>query len=186
MTIFAQMSAQGVDCLGPLSDQQRPDAKDAGRALRFLGLDRDKTHARTLCRLANRLGIVRIVFLTFDERLHIGGRNEPDVMARLDQFPRPEMRASASFHRHQTRRQRREESQHLRAPQLLSEHGGAASISAVGLIYILRQIESDNGNLRHDRLPEWSVAIPPWHVDAVGGGYIINANLWITSRRSDG
>ncbi len=35
--------------------------------------------------------------------------------------------------------------------------------------HILRQIQPDRGNLRHDRLPIWTVAIPPWHVDAVGG-----------------
>lgn len=32
MAIFAQMSAQGVDCLGPLPDQQFPDTEDAGSA----------------------------------------------------------------------------------------------------------------------------------------------------------
>ena len=47
--------------------------------------------------------------------------------------------------------------------------GNQRRFSAVGLEYILRQIESDSGNLRHDRLPKWIVAIPPWHVDAVGG-----------------
>lgn len=57
----------------------------------------------------------------------------------------------------------------LCAPQLLSKHSAAASISAVDLEYILRQIESDSGKLQHDRLPKWIVAIPPWHVDAVGG-----------------
>ena len=120
-------------------------------------------------RAYDRLGIVRIIFLTLDERLHIGGRNEPDVMAKLDQFPPPEVRASTSLHHHHTRRQRREESQHLRAPQLLSKQCAAASICSVELEYILRQIESDSGNLRHDRLTEWIVAIPPWHIDAVGG-----------------
>ena len=90
-------------------------------------------------------------------------------MAKLDQFPPPEVRASASLRRHHTRRQRREESQHLRAPQLLSKQCAAASICSVELEYILRQIESDSGNLRHDRLTEWIVAIPPWHIDAVGG-----------------
>jgi len=37
------------------------------------------------------------------------------------------------------------------------------------LKHILRQIESDCDNLRHDRSPLWIVADPPWHIDAVGG-----------------
>ena len=39
----------------------------------------------------------------------------------------------------------------------------------MNLEYILRQIESDRDNLRHDRSPLWIVADPPWHIDAVGG-----------------
>ncbi|WP_206613042.1 hypothetical protein, partial [Paenirhodobacter populi] len=37
------------------------------------------------------------------------------------------------------------------------------------LEHILRQIEPDSGNLRHDRSPMWILAGPPWHTDAVGG-----------------
>jgi len=35
--------------------------------------------------------------------------------------------------------------------------------------YILRQLEPDPGNLRHDRSPLGILADPPWHIDAVGG-----------------
>ena len=37
------------------------------------------------------------------------------------------------------------------------------------LKHILRQIEPDSDNLRHDRSPMWILADPPWHTDAVGG-----------------
>ncbi|WP_372834167.1 hypothetical protein, partial [Puniceibacterium confluentis] len=37
------------------------------------------------------------------------------------------------------------------------------------LEHILRQIEPDRDNLRHDRPPLWIIADPPWHIDAVGG-----------------
>ncbi len=40
---------------------------------------------------------------------------------------------------------------------------------------VLRQIEPDRDNLRHDRSPLWIVADPPWHTEAVGGGHIIRA-----------
>jgi hypothetical protein len=39
------------------------------------------------------------------------------------------------------------------------------------------RVEPDRDNLRHDGAPLWSVAVPPWHTDAVGGGgHIINAS----------
>lgn len=37
------------------------------------------------------------------------------------------------------------------------------------LKHILRQVEPDRGNLRHDRSPPWILADRPWHIDAVGG-----------------
>ena len=37
------------------------------------------------------------------------------------------------------------------------------------LKHVLRQVEPDRGNLRHDRPPLWILADPPWHIDAVGG-----------------
>lgn len=42
-------------------------------------------------------------------------------------------------------------------------------ISRMCLEHILRQIEPDRSNLRHDRSPLWILTDPPWHIDAVGG-----------------
>lgn len=61
--VFAQMSAEGIDRLGALPDQQFPHAEDARCPLRFLALHRSKAHARLLGRLANRLRVGRIIFL---------------------------------------------------------------------------------------------------------------------------
>ena len=54
-------------------------------------------------------------------------------------------------------------------PQLLAQHRLAKRVGPVRLKHILRQIEPDRSNLRHDRSPVWIVADPPWHIDAVGG-----------------
>ena len=43
------------------------------------------------------------------------------------------------------------------------------SVRPMHLEHILRQIEPDSGNLRHDRSSLWILADPPWHSDAVGG-----------------
>lgn len=45
-------------------------------------------------------------------------------------------------------------------------------VSAVGSMHleqILRQVEPDRDIFRHDRVPLWTIADAPWHIDAVGG-----------------
>ena len=61
-----------------------------------------------------------------------------------------------------------EERQHLLPPQLFAEKHLTRDISPVGLKHILRQVEADCDNLRHDRSPMRILADPPWHTDAVG------------------
>ncbi len=60
--------------------------------------------------------------------------------------------------------------------RFLQKKNAARGRSPMCLEHILRQIEPDSGNLRHDRSPMWILADTPWHTDAVGGGHIINAN----------
>jgi hypothetical protein len=47
----------------------------------------------------------------------------------------------------------------------------------VGLEHIARQVEPDRDNLRHDRPPFWIIAVPRWHIDAVGGAGTSSAPL---------
>ena len=72
--ILGQMAADGVDQLGPLAHQKiaRPEHQTAG--LLLLALDRHEPHRRPLRRLADRLGIGRIVLLPLHERLDVGRR----------------------------------------------------------------------------------------------------------------
>ena len=138
------------------------------RPLGLLTLHRHEAHRRALRRLADGLGIGSIILLALDERLHIGGWNKPHLMARLADLAAPEVRAAAGFHGHNAGGKPTKKVQHLIPPQLLAQHPATGGICPVGLKYILRQIQSDRDNLRHDRLPKWIVAIQPWHTDAVG------------------
>jgi hypothetical protein len=85
------------------------------------------------------------------------------------------VRPATGFHRDDARRQLAEKLQNLCSPQLLAQNRPARAVSSMHLDrkgaegdkYILRQIEPDRDNLRHDRPPLWILADPPWHKDAV-------------------
>ena len=55
--------------------------KTLAAPLRFFALHRHEAHVRSLRCFADRLRISSIVLLPFHERLHVGGRDEPGVMA---------------------------------------------------------------------------------------------------------
>lgn len=90
----------------------------------------------------------------------------------------------ACVHRHKARPRPAEERQHLIPPRLLAQDRSPHGVSPVDLKHILRQIESERDNLRRDRSPLWIRADPPWHTDAVGGGYIVRAGQAPSSRRA--
>jgi hypothetical protein len=102
-------------------------------------------------------------------RLHVGGRDETDLVAQLADLAAPQMSAAAGFHGDNARGQIAEERQHLIPPQLLAQDCPTRPVSPMQLKHILRQVEPDRDNLRHDRSPLWILADPPWHTDAVGG-----------------
>jgi len=66
--------------------------------------------------------------------------------------------------------------EHLSPSELLAQASIALAVSAVDLEQVFRQVQSDRDNLRHDRLTNRIVAIPPWQVDTVGGDYSIKAD----------
>ncbi|ANB33762.1 hypothetical protein A6024_06380 [Rhodovulum sulfidophilum] len=111
--------------------------------------------------LADRLRVSRIIFLALDEGLHMGGRDEADVVTQRCQLPPPEMHTTPGLHRHQTRRQTGEELEHLSPPELLAQDSIAFAVSTMDLEQVLREVQPDRDNLRHDRLTNRIVATPP-------------------------
>lgn len=59
-----------------------------------------EAHGGPLRRLDNRFRIGGIILLPFQERLDVVRGNQPDLMTVPRHFPRPVLRAGASFHRH--------------------------------------------------------------------------------------
>ena len=99
---LAQMPSQCIDGLGPLPDQKLAHANHHSRALRLFALHGHEPHRRTKRSLADRLGIGCVILLAFDKGFHIGGRDEPYIMAQLADLTAPEMSAATGFDRDNT------------------------------------------------------------------------------------
>jgi hypothetical protein len=103
------VSTQGVDALRALMHQKVPGSEHDAIGLLLLILDRNKPHARPLCRLTDGLGIRRVVLLSFHERLNVGGWDQTHRVPQLADLTRPVVRTGAGFHRDDTGGLRREE-----------------------------------------------------------------------------
>jgi hypothetical protein len=88
---LGEMSAQRVDQLRLLADQRLTHPVDRQRALLLLALDRDKPHARSLHRLADRLGVSPVVLLALYVRFDILRRHQAHSVAEPGDLSCPEM-----------------------------------------------------------------------------------------------
>src|SRR6476619_6822877 len=69
------------------------------RRLLPFALHRHEPHAGALRRFADRLGIDRVVLLPLHKRLYIGGRDQPNFMAKLGKLTGPMMRSTTCLQR---------------------------------------------------------------------------------------
>src|SRR3954471_4164769 len=110
------MTAQRVDDLGALTDQEVARSEDHGRSLLRLALHGHEPHRWTLGCFADRLSIGHIVLLAFNERLHVRRRDQSDFVAEFSDRASPVVRARARLHRDNAAGLARKEGEHLRAP----------------------------------------------------------------------
>jgi hypothetical protein len=103
-------------------------------------------------RLTDGLGVCRIVLAALYIGLHVSWRHQLDLMAELDQLPRPMVRGGAGLHTHQAGRLFLEEGQQLGPPQLPAHDHGPRRVNAVDLKNVLRKINTDCDNFVHGRL----------------------------------
>jgi hypothetical protein len=166
---LCQMAAQRIDRLRPLPDQKFSDPKDRRCLLGFFALYGHEAHRRALRGFTNGLGVSSSILLPLDEGLHIGGRDEPHLVAQLADLAASVVGTAARLHRHNTGPQLAEEGQHLIPSQLLAQLRSPERVRPMDLKNILRQVEPNRGSIQYDRPPLWILADPPWHIDAVGG-----------------
>ncbi len=163
------MTAQGVDDLGALADQQIARPEDHGRGLLRLALHGDEPHGRALGGLADRLGIGHVVLLPLDERLHVGRRDQPHLVAELADRASPVVRARAGLHgdkaagltaKKVSTCSRRSFLRNTTAPDALAPCAWNTCLARSRPMVLT---SSTDASLR------WSSTPPLWHVDAVGG-----------------
>jgi hypothetical protein len=113
--------------------QQLPRPLEAARRLLLDALDRHKSHVRTAERNADCRRVACIRLIAADERLDVGGRDQPHLMTLRPQRPPPVVRRAARLEANQRRRQLGEKCFHLRTAQALLHNHGAGGIFRVHL-----------------------------------------------------
>ncbi len=103
MAVLIKDRAQCIDQLGALTDKAFPASKQDGPGLLPLGLRFDEAHLWPLRRDHNCFGISRVVLLALYEGFHVLWSDQLHLMAELDHFSRPTMRAATGFHHHYSR-----------------------------------------------------------------------------------
>ena len=144
------MCPQGIDHLGPLPHQQIACSMLHQSTLLLGRLRPHKSHPRPANRLADRLGVRRVVFVALDVSLHVLRRHQTNLVTELRQLTCPVVRGGTGLHANQARRQRREELHHLTATKLPPHDHLLGRIDAVDLKRVLGDIQTDCGNLHVD------------------------------------
>jgi len=117
-----------------------------GRLLLF-ALNGHEPHARPLGCFADRLGIDRVILLPLHERFYIGGRDQPNFMAKLGELTGPVMCSTTCLQRYRATRLGREEIQQLSPADPLAEHCSTPPIYSVRVENMLGDIQTDYDNL---------------------------------------
>src|SRR4051812_40494394 len=86
---LGQVTAERVDGLCALTNEQVPRAEHNGCGLLVRALEGHEAHSGALSRLADRLGIGRVVLLSLDERLDVRRCDEADRVAELGDLTPP-------------------------------------------------------------------------------------------------
>ena len=149
-TELSHMRPQRIDHLGLLPQQKIARAMLHQPALLLGRFRPHQSHPRPANRLADRLGVSRIVFVALDVSFHILRRHQPNLVTELRQLTCPVVRAGTGLHANKARRQRREKLHHLAAAQLLPDDDLLGRIDAVDLKHVLGDIQTDCGNLHVD------------------------------------
>ena len=158
--ILGQVPTDRVAELGPLPHRPIARAEHQRGRLLLLGLYRHEAHARPLRRLADRLGIHRIVLMPLHKRLHIGRRNQSDLVAHRLQLACLVTCAATCLQPYCTAQLSSEDAQQLCPRDLAAEDRPPGTIRTVPLKNMPGDIQPDCGNFRHGRLPQ-VVIMPP-------------------------
>jgi hypothetical protein len=131
-----ELGKMGPDCIdhrGLLTDEQMARAVQHQAALVLGGLGWHEPHVGPGDRLANGLGVSRVILLALDIGLHVDRRHQPNGMTECLEFARPMVRGGASLYANQAWWQLLKESQDRTPLQLPANNHLTASVNAVNL-----------------------------------------------------
>ena len=127
----------------------------------ILALLLDKPQIRSQRCLGDRLGIVVIVLLPLHERLDVDCRNDPRLVPQRAQHPADKMRAQASFHADDARRQLFEDVAETQSLDPPSEGNLSVGSDADEVKYVLADVDADDRKWRRRRFCLWLHAASP-------------------------
>ena len=157
-----QQPADAVDARGAIGLHPLAQAVHAQQALLLDALDRNKTHVRPACSLADRRGIVGVVLANVPLAAVRRGqvrRDDARVQPHGQQLARPVVGAGTDFHHdHAARWQLRAPGQELLAAQRPVRQHATARIDGLHLNHALGKIDAHtrrntSGNLVHGTSP---------------------------------
>ena len=172
--MLSQVTAERIDQLRALANQEITGAKQHGARLLLLGLDRHEAHGRPDRRLTDGFCVRRVVLLAPDERFDIDRRNQPNFMAESLDSASPVMGAPAGLHSDDAAWALGQKSKDFIARKPLAERHAAVSTGAMRLKAPLCKVETDDASFFHGcPLHSWDAQTsPPWHIAMPSGGGI--------------
>ena len=148
-TEFGEMPADRVNQLSTLPQQQSSGSVQHHRGLLRDRLDRHKAHVRPNHRLADGLGIGRIVLVGLDEGANVLRGNQPYIMAKAAKFARPVVPTRTRLDTDQSFRKSCKEADDLRSAQSPAKDTPPITIGPVHLEYVFGDVEADHGRVGH-------------------------------------
>ena len=146
LAVLSQQAAQPVDLRGAELHQLLAHPMQRQDRLLLLALDGHRLDAGLLHRRPDRPRVMRVALVTDNERPDHLRRQQPDLVVKFPQPPRPMLCAAARLHRDQTRHAVGEVLQKLRPRQLQVHDLAGLHIDPMQLEHPLRRIHADNSS----------------------------------------
>ena len=146
---FRKMAAQRVQQLGALPHQQIARLEQHQTALLLDALHRDAPHLRIARRTGDGAGVLGVVLLARQKRLHPRRRDQPHLVSEPLQLARPVMRAAAGLEADAAALDARELLEHLGPLHRLLQNRPARNVEAVQRKARLCDVQSNGANVRH-------------------------------------
>ncbi|MBB3261636.1 hypothetical protein F4827_006509 [Paraburkholderia bannensis] len=150
-TVFGQQTTYLVDLRDTITHEQAADSVHGLDILLLNAIDRNVMHGRTGASFDDRLRIVAIVLLGFDERFDESGGNDLHMVSHRREPPRPVMRSATSLHHDTATGQTDNGFQEFVAADSPTQHRMTAFVHAVQLEDIFGKINAQQRDF-HDGL----------------------------------